>query len=156
MEKRYTQPALLWALAQEYAAKKWPDKIIGHTDLQVAFYPVDGDGLWIMHSPKLYYQDEPGADHFTNCDQSALADHEIGEVVLSNRRNRQSAMLGATLEEAVSTLRDAPMGRPTKYEAPLSVRMELRLTQAMRDSLPADNSEALDTIRGMIEERMGK
>ncbi len=94
MDKRYTQPALLWALAAEYAAQKWPDyRPARAMDVVLYLYPESGPGAWMLNGPKLYWQDDPVVgDHWTNCDQDALEDADIAEVVLMHRRLRDQQL----------------------------------------------------------------
>jgi hypothetical protein len=151
MEKRYTQPALLWALAQEYAAKKWPEREIGPTDLQLYYYPAAGSGAWLQHGPKLYWQETVNGDHFNNCEQDALAENEIGEVVLMHRGRRQTVVLGHTLAEAVNNLRGNKTGRPPRADEPLSENLTIRLTPSMRAALGDDAGEF---VRQAIAEKL--
>ena len=104
MEPRYTNPALLWALSQGYAAKRWTDRLPGPSDLHLTYYPATGSGYWIQHGKKIYWQADMADSFFTTCDQGALAKHEIGEVVLMHRGTLQSVVLGHNLSEAVGEL----------------------------------------------------
>jgi hypothetical protein len=150
---RYTQPALLWALVAEYAAKKWPDKPIGHTELALYLYPSTGAGAWYMHGPKLYWQDEPvTGDHFTNCDKGALTGADIADVVLMHRRMRASIRWDS-LDNAVRAMRVGKTGRPPISDEGPSTTHSVRLPNAMWEQIPEPRA---DWIRAAIEERMQK
>ena len=151
---RYKQPALLWALATEYAAKRWPQRPIGHTDLQLYIYPVDGMGAWLMHNPKLYWQDEVGGQYFGNCDQSALMVADIGEVTLMHR-SRKEQQSWVSFEAAVDAMREAQeprIGRPSldPVSGPSDTH-NIRFPNSLWERIPEPRSEY---VRQSVEIRI--
>ena len=91
------QPSLLWAKAVSWYESQPLDHPPGPNDLALYVYRTDKTGAYYMHGPKLYWSDEPmSGSHFRNIEQSDLADNhdELAEVVLHDRRNRKTVMLG--------------------------------------------------------------
>lgn len=107
-DSRYYDPALLWALACDYAQRQADAEgrpQVGPTDVQLRIYGKWEHGCFRLHGPKLY-KDEGDGEHFTNCPQDALRQHAaiIGEVVLQNVRIRRATVLGKTFDQAITRL----------------------------------------------------
>ena len=112
MEKRDYQPSLLWVKTRNWYESQSENKELAHRplgahDLTLYIYRTDKSGAWMMHGPKLYWTDEPmSGQYFRNTDQSDLYDNAdvLGEVVLWDRRTRQTVLVGHTFEGAIAKI----------------------------------------------------
>ncbi len=106
--ERDYQPSLLWAKANDWYKAECPDALPpGPHELNLFVYRTDQPGAYLMHGPKLYWQDEPmGGSHFNNVEQDDMLRHrdQLGEVVIWDRRRRQTVLVGKTFEKAIDRL----------------------------------------------------
>ncbi len=112
VSERDYQPSLLWTKAwawyqsQPQLVEDRPAMPYGPHDVTLFVYRRDQPGAYQMTGPKLYWTDEPMGQYFQNVKQDDMLENkdQLGEVVIWDRRRRQTVLIGNTFEKAIERL----------------------------------------------------